>query len=238
MEKRLILNSHGGNYSDYYDHWFDAVHSSPPGTPVWIRNSRVFPLRRESFETLERFGIPTPAWGTVKDLKLSKLGKVVVYTDETYHQGMGKELISVFEAWEKYPDLLASEYVDNPFYRFDPLSMDKAYISVSRRYLMVGNSAWVMEYRSENDWRSNVGEVDIEFIGELKDEDLRDKMLSMMKHYKSPIFALDVVPQSKDVWLCTDLNLAPGMHNCGIRDFVNARQACELIKDFYFEHCT
>lgn len=240
MSKHLILNSRGGNYYDYMDMHFDSPHFSPPGTPTWYRNSRVFPDRTECYRTLERFDIPTPIWGLVKRLKLPNANPktlIVVYTDELSHQGYGKELMSLHQANEKYPDCLCVEYVYSVDFYSNRMSIGKGGDGISRRYLMIGESAWELEYRSQIDWRSNVGEVDIDVLGPLKDDTLKMKMIDMMKEYRSPIFALDVVPESEERWLCTDLNLAPGMDNVGMKEFVGPKQASDLIKDFYHKYC-
>lgn len=233
-DKKLVLNSHGGNYSDYYDHHFESPYFCPPGTPTWVRNSRSFPLREESFRELERASIPTPRWGKVSALadELIELEQppvqVVVYTDESYHQGMGKELCGLDFALHAYPNLLACEYIP-------PFSSE--FKGISRRWLMIGESAWTLEYRSTSDWRSNVGEVEIDVLGPLEDKILKSKLIQLMVQYKSPIFAIDVVPARGDLWLATDLNLAPGMHNSGIKEFVPPAKAASLVKEFYHEYC-
>lgn len=233
-EKHLILKQR--YYYDYYDHHFSSIYFAPENTPVWHRNSRDFPNRTECFNKLKEYGIPTPVWGIVRDMANSD--KLVVYTDELSHQGFGKELLSAEDALEKYPDHLCSQYIySEAFYKARVAAGGKPYGGISRRYLMIGEFGWVLEYRAESDWRSNVGNVDIDVLGPLSDWPLVDKMIGMMREYKSPIFALDVVPVSEAEWLCTDLNLAPGMAGCGINELVPAVQAAEQIKDFYYKYC-
>jgi len=244
-QPRLILNNFGANYIDYYDHHFDAPYRFP-SAPVWKRNSRVFPDRAEQFLSLTESGILTPPYGQVRDIgklihNINPETLLVVYTDQSYHQGYGKILIPYSQAILTYPDNLSVKYCyAEPYYLEKASLTGRTYESISRRYLMIGKSAWVLEYASTTDWRSNVGEVDIDVSGELKDQELYSKLIELMKRYRSPIFAIDVVPnqgQTSVEWLATDLNLAPGMHNVGIKEFVGPKQAYQLILDFYYEFC-
>jgi hypothetical protein len=219
---------------DYYDFWLDK---RAPGVPVWERNTRAdFPPRREQFRVLDEAlsrhlvgDVCVPPWG-VGDAGGCGYGartapdtRVVVYFDETMHQGEGKRLdvrrnVGPDECW--------AEFVDPP-----------GGCGQSVRWLKVGHYEFVLRYVSTGDWRSNVRTDSIEVeelalpkgAGALCDE--------LQRRYRSPLIAVDLaVAEDGSIW-ATDLNLAPGLRGTGVQDYLPARACADEIRRFYYEVC-
>lgn len=223
LSKKLILNT-GGLYVDYYDHHFD-LRAFNQGAPVWNRNVRKdFPKRRESLIALEWASWSTPRWGPVAAFVNFPQQRVVVYTDETMHQGIGKELLTVEQARAKhYDELLCTFFVDSA-----------GASAISRRWLAVGHRVLVFEYESRDDWRSNYDTTDIRFVEELSS--CPESLRRLMSAYTTPIIAIDCVQaRGTSRWLATDLNLAPGMRGSGIEDIISPAECASLIKEKFYE---
>jgi hypothetical protein len=204
----------GGLYIDYYDLWFE--HRTLNQTaPVWNRNTRDFPSRREGFITMQEHGIPCVPNGLVKNMIVDDATFVVVYTDETMHQGLAKELLSAREAKNDHYDKWCSVFIRN----------SKG--TISHRRLSIGCRTFLIEYQSNDSWRSNHQTNSIRVVDELTQQ---ESERNLMHKHASPILAIDYVYDDK-VWLATDFNLAPGMRGTGIEDVVNSRTAHKLIVD-------
>ena len=215
------------NFGDYYDHWFDleADHT----------------LRRVGTDGLDRFcqlhlmerqGLKVPPYGTVKQLlgpparygapemrnpRLSKkCTRLVVYIDEKAHCTEGKVLLSLDQALEQYPDCLASEYIEGcP--------------GVSWRFLQIGKHGFWIEYKSDEDWRSNYGEGYIKIIGH---EEGWGKV-GNIPLFKLPLYAIDFA--IADELYAIDFNIAPGVRGSGVERLLPPKEAAETIKTAYFE---
>lgn len=217
------LALHSPGWLDYYDHWFD---SRAPGIPTWNRNGRAFPTRREGFEQMQRAGIPTAPSGVVAALARAHPDQqLVVYVDETQHQGLGKELLPAAEAARQHPERLASLY----------LPPDDGRV-VSLRLLRVGARAFAIRYEGGADWRSNHGTEAIDLIDSPLLAAHDGALEALMRQNRSPLLAIDLVPHQGH-WYATDLNLAPGMRGTGLSDALPSRQAVEVIKEAFFAYC-
>ena len=213
------------NFADYYDCWFDR--------------DAEYTLRRYGTDGLDRFcqlhlmernGLKVPAYGDVRQLiegparygapearrpRLSKkCQRLVVYTDPKAHCTEGKILVSLDEALEKYPDCLATEYIEGCY-------------GVSWRYLQLGLHGFWIEYKSNEDWRSNYGDGDNFVIGHT--EGWGPKPFCI----KLPLFAIDFA--IGDELYAVDFNIAPGVQGSGVHKVLTGREAAESIKQAYFE---
>jgi hypothetical protein len=223
-------------YTDYYDCMLDR---RGPGVPVWRRNTRDdFPTRREQLNALacafERFpltGGGVPRWGIGREQHhpasgRSRVGlgeRVVVYEDETMHQGLGKRLGSLagvlgHECW--------AEFVPHP-----------ATGGESVRWLRVGALGFVLRYRSPGDWRSNVGTDEIKVEATTLPPSVDALCEHLMRIYKSPLLAIDLAVSYWGAMFATDLNLAPGLRGSGVEDHLRPTACAEAIKAYYYEVC-
>lgn len=231
----------GGWYTDYYDFWFDRKDSSDV---IWNRNDREFPNRTEQFKIMNKHFMSivlssapqdyVVAWAdTPYDMSkiTGSIKDVVVYTDETMHMGLGKEILPLKEAVQKYPHCLATIFYENPF--------PEQGKSVSRRLLMIGKKPFLLEYISYQDWQSNVGDGDVNILDEEIPQQLINLSIDIMRELKSPLLAIDFVPQKLNndriIWNATDLNLAPGLKGSGMEKKLSGKLVTEELKKSYLE---
>ncbi|HEX2973352.1 MAG TPA: hypothetical protein VHP11_13540 [Tepidisphaeraceae bacterium] len=195
------------DFLDYYDHHFDRE-----GIPFHRLASFNF-SRPEMLRILqEEMGSLVPRHGIGKDTIISSadLGAVwVVHRDLRAHRGEGKVLCSGHGVLELYPQAFVVQYI--------------AADSHSFRYLQIGNRAFWLSYHSQNDWRSNVGDVKVLCLGETKPTFIKPKW---------SLFAIDyVVNSSEGPFYAIDLNTAPGLTGTGIEKLLPPTVAAQLIKD-------
>lgn len=237
MSGPLALAPYG--WLDHYDHMMDR---RAPGVPVWQRNTRDdFPTRREQLRVMgEAFhrrieeGRPVgdvPRWGVgARELNVELWAcpvrdhdKVVVYFDETMHQGEGKRLDLKCNVG---PDECWADFIEPP-----PTGGE------SVRWLKVGRFEFALRYRSSGDWRSNVRTDYIEVEELSLPAGACDLCDELMRRYRSPLLAIDFAVSSDGSKWATDLNLAPGLRGSGVEDYLSGRACAEEIKRFWYEVC-
>jgi len=184
----------------HYDHWFDHEGYE------FRRVSTEGMSRPEMLRWLSTVGFTTPRHGRVRDIA-PLLKKLVVYTDEGSHRGEGKLLLPSIETQEKYPDAYASEYIESPPESF--------------RLLQIGARSWILRYRSDDTWRSNVGEVEIA---------IQSEGSGYHPHIDAPLFAVDCVYDRDGNRYAVDYNIAPGIRWTGVEDRVSGQEIVALIK--------
>ena len=195
------------DFNEVYDHWFDN-----DGDIIFERNSRSGMSRPEMLKQLEEWDFRVPFYGNPKDVALkyqknlgyivsgfnssSKLADflVVLHHDIDSHRGENKEIMFVSEAIAKYPNTFCTVFIPFPQNKIPQKSE-------SYRFLKIGKRNFWLKYHSSNDWRSNCGDVYIEFISEA--DAYFNKVL------KSPLYAIDFV--SWDTYYAVDFNIAPGI---------------------------
>jgi len=223
---KLVLRS---NFRDYYDHWLD------PMADHTLRRFTTDGMDRFSqLHFMERNGLTVPAYGPVswllnplprygapeaRNCRLSKkCKKLVVYTDQRAHCGEGKLLLDPEQALADYPECLASEYIgDCP--------------GISWRLLQVGMHTFWIEYRNNDDWRSNYGDfITFQIIG--KEQGWAKHPERNITLFKLPLFAIDFA--LGDQLYAVDFNVAPGIRGTGVEDLLPPREAADSIKAAYF----
>ena len=209
------------DFWDYYDQWFDSNYGDGL---VFERISTGGMSRQEMFRFFEKIGLAVPVHGTVKTIvtsfekliddpglneKLFNMEEIVVYTDTQSHRGEGKIKIKRAEALEKYPDHFCSEHI----------TASPTGHGVSYRFLQVGKRVFWLRYTSRDDWRSNCGDVVIDFLGEEKSR--------YHPKISYPLFAVDFIFAGKAYAI--DLNIAPQIRGTGIEGVLPAKEAAEQI---------
>ena len=183
--------------------------------------------RLEMLEFMDKILFNTPIYMKVSKFnecfKYNPKTKIVVYLDLTSHRGENKELLTIEEAYEKYPNNLASLYIDS-----------NCKFAVSYRYLKIGNYYFWINYISKNDWRSNVGEdiqISINSFGDLTNPMYKvvDKKINM------PLYAIDFVQDKDNNHYAIDFNIAPGIKGIGIENYLSAKEIVESIKYYIKE---
>lgn len=202
------------DYRDYFDHMFDLS-----GTP-FIRFSQDFLSKKNQLALLSAAGFLVPRSNYLYKLIYSYdwIGKYVVYTDPSMHRGEGKILLnrediimgklddpSLFECY-------ASQFIDT-----------NSTQPKSHRILNIGRRQFKIEYTSDDLWRSNCGNVKIEFCGELEESCKIPSPLDTRA-----LWAIDFVGT-----FTVDLNTSPGLIGSGIEDILTATEVVDLLKEFY-----
>lgn len=198
MKLKLVSDFH-----DYYDPWFDR-----DGDTVFRRMTTDGPSRIQMFDIFskKKSVYNPPIHGIVRDI-WKESQKLVVYTDLRAHCGEGKELLPSEQAYQKYPYAFASEYIET----------DKP---ASLRTLQIGWVSYYIHYESDDKWRSNVGDVNIELRG----------MGAQNEHLEEwPLVAIDYVI-GKNGPQAVDLNVAPGIRHTGIEDHLKGPEVVDLIR--------
>lgn len=211
------------DFIDYYDHW--AAGSWQSCDCVLDRRMDSGPARKEALEILSASGFNVPRNGIVEALVSEIIGdavdpvrrwmmesiNLVVYTDEKAHAGEGKVLLSMESALCDFPKLFACEY----------LPTDVLGVAESYRYLRVGSRQFWLKYTSSDDWRSNCGDVDVEFIcEELPSDVVRPTM-------RYPLYAIDFILAGR--LYAVDLNVSPKICGTGVENLMTSLQAYEQI---------
>lgn len=221
---KVRLNS---DFLDYYDAWFDLESDT-----VLDRKMVSGPNRIEMYKMLNMIGLKTPKFGMVAELykdlgtqnggtsalKSSGYGKMVelvVFTDINAHAGEGKLKMSLDEARERFPGHFAAQFIPTA----------KTFASRTERLLVIGRKHYWLEYVSNDDWRSNAGDVSINQL------DVRfSQHAGTMNEIKSPLYAIDFVAVGSER-LAIDFNTSPGISGTPIQDLMSGAQVAGAIKE-------
>lgn len=199
---RVYLRS---DFSDYYDHHFEA-RLGAPGEVCFRRFTTDGEDKPGQWRHLARAGFAVPMWGTLLSLreKLDDRDMVVVHLNPHAHRGEGKQLMTFGSAKVTYQgNTLAQRFVGGG--------------GRSVRWLKVGAMCWELRY-SSGDWRSNVGDVTVEVVGE---------RIPFADY--PPLAAVDLV-KAGDALYAVDYNIAPGLRGTGMEDVLKPAEAAGLIK--------
>lgn len=191
------------DFRDYYDFMFDR------SGEVFERYSKSELHRRDAFELLSRAGYQILPHGTAAQL-YSRMGEqlVVAYDDPTAHCGNGKRRATLSSL---PPETYCSLYRPQP-------------AALSFRELWIGR-LWIgLCYRSDDEWRSNVGNVAIISSGISEDIPRPD----VFRDY--PLVAVDLI-ESMENGYAVDFNTAPGLHY-PIKDLLSATLVVDYLKEF------
>lgn len=212
------------DFRDYYDHVFDLV-----GDHVITRNQKDTVTRTKWFNMMGSFGVNVIPYGEPKDIKEFLLDgvedkatirrildtqKLVVYTDEYAHKGEGKELLTLRQASNKYPEHLASRYIDT---------------ATTTRYLKIGCRHFYLNYTSLDDWRSNCGTVICEFVSE--EEELTPEDIYVNPIQRTVMYAIDFVEFNGKMF-AIDFNSAPSWRGTEVEKILSPRDVRDTIEKF------
>ena len=230
----LRLNS---DFRDYYDHHFAPSYQKDGF--CFDRLSRTDLDRKAMFARLKQLSLATPEHGIVKHLfeayqeslnlqgyrdkdllGMLELMQVVVYTDPFAHAGEGKIRCSYTEAMRDHPDRYASIFIPQ----------NAAGTGTSLRLLRIGRRQFWLRYTSQDDWRSNAGDVSIEVLCEE-----RPMALSLTQKQPEPLLAIDFISGPGNTLLAVDYNTAPMLRGTGIEDRLTAAQVYEEITVWFDE---
>ncbi len=210
------------DFRDYYDWAFDGT-----GHEFVRIAANAGPNKREQFRILENAGFKIPPVGPLDELAdmyewaEGRIRYVVAYTDETAHVGEGKELWSI-NKWKSNPHMSGNRRHVEKWATFCSAFVEGPR-GVSWRRLQVGPHVFWIEYRSDDDWRSNCGAGDIELLECQMDAGYHPTI-------RLPLFAVDFVHGAKDMY-AVDFNVAPGVSGSGVQRVLPAEDAVRAIED-------
>jgi hypothetical protein len=209
------------DYRDWWDYAFDL------DGDFFYRMSTGGMSRREMFTFMEGIGMSVPTHGIVKnianrllaefdvedlrDIAAEHLIDLVVYINEQAHRGEGKLRMPAAEALQRFPDHYCSEFIP----------ATQTGVGHSLRFLQVGARKWWLEYWSEDDWRSNVGEGGVKILCEAEP--------GYHPKVEQAMFAIDFVKAAGRLY-AIDYNIAPGL--APLNGHVKASELVEELKRF------
>ena len=216
MKLKLI-----SDFTDYWDYMMDSEGE------IFRRVTTDGLNRHELLEYLQKLEFTVPCYGSVKELSaiLKPQDRIVLHHDIWAHRGEGKELSTITEAILKYPDTLATQFI-----QFNVPGTPPEVKGLSWRYLQVGTESFWLEYTSTEDWRSNCGEGDIKLSFRDKTELFSNHQYEDLLKFKFPLFAVDFVPDG-DTLYAVDFNIAPG--TAPIKQLMTPREVVDAIKKAY-----
>lgn len=214
------------DFYDYYDHWFERCNNADFEL---IRNSRSKISKQDQFKILRSCDFNAIGIGLYRKVQYGFIDNsretttppdvnVVVYTDEYAHAGEGKILISFQEATKKYHNHLFSLAVDTK-------GINK---STSKRYLSVGDYKIWLEYKSDHEWMSNCGDVEITILS----ADKTPSNTLPMDFYR-PLYAIDFVEDLNGCLIAIDYNESPAINGTGLENIYKPREIYELILEWF-----
>lgn len=201
------------DFLDYYDHWFDGSDSNI----TFERMSTGGMSRREMFQFFADNGIKTPEFGQVTDIwnTIDKsLCNIVVYVNERAHRSECKILMKFGQSMQHARDCFASRHIPSR-------ENERA---VSERFLAIGDLFFWLKYSSDDFWRSNYGNVEIEIVPKTEYEKYPYIGFGL------PLYAIDFVRSVDNILYAIDFNIAPQIKGTGIEDIVPARKVVYEIK--------
>jgi hypothetical protein len=218
MDIKLSLNS---DFHQYYDAWFDQDLNQCGRWKQFDRLSNSDEISRyRMFLNFYEWKLNTPEFGFIGyDLSFNE-HKFVVYSDAYSHAGEEKILANRFAA-ESMLGKLYSKYIkSSPF-------------SSSYRYLKIGNKEFYLYYCSDDDWRSNCGNVTINLLDKMWAKNKFPFMGNVPQNIW-PMLAIDFVEEwETGKFYAIDFNCAPGIDGTPIEDMYSGKEIVNLLKEWY-----
>lgn len=191
------------DFRDCYDHHFAG---SWTDYPVWRRYAGQSPRHRsEDHRLLQESGLVAPEGASLGLWPGRTL--VVAYTRPAAHRGEGKRM--------GYADTLLENDVPPATWAVPWIGGDVSR-GRSLRLLSVGRSHYWLSYRQRdpNEWRSNVGDVEVAWADihlERFERTAMDAAARLQLLLREPMVAIDFADEGAGSWVAIDLNTAPGV---------------------------
>jgi len=201
------------DFVDYYDHQFDAKGD------IYERFSSTASTRADDLKYLADLGWTTPFYGISRNVipyVITELGTsalhFIVYLNEHAHRGEEKLKVTAEVALERFPDHFVVLYIrpDVP--------------SKSYRFLQIGKKPFILIFKSNDEWRSNCGDVEVRLMREGKD--------GYHPTIHRPMFAIDYIVANKSL-IAVDFNTAPGLKQTGLENVMKPHEVYREIHEAY-----
>lgn len=200
------------DYNDYYDYQFAN------GDKIWQRCMTDGPDRIGILNTLKYLDLTVPRYGT----DTYHYQDAVVHKNINSHCGEDKVYVFLNRATIIEPTDFLVEFIKPD---------EKA---TSYRYLSLGKYGWWLKYSSDDEWRSNVGNVKIDHIpcpipyGTTEYGNMINAFSKLDKIL--PIFAIDFVLSSGKLY-AVDLNMSPGSRFTNVDRSAHPKKLADGIKE-------
>jgi len=209
------------DFIEPYDHWFDVGERKSMWTV--FRRSRGC-SRWQGFQRLADMNLRVPYYGTVCEMYDILLGRppIVLYHDEYAHRGEEKELVILHPGTlDRHPQTFAALYIKPENNR-----------PISYRYLRLGLWTCWLRYMSDDKWRSNCGDVQIDVYSQDPTACLSfpDEFVDL---HSVPLLAIDFVKSWSGMWWAVDYNTSPGIKHTPVLDLITPQDIVVSIKEFY-----
>lgn len=208
------------DFHESYDHMFDVGETDS----TWNRMS-VDMVRRSALNVLQQMRLNVPYYDNVSnmyDLMSTFNPLVVVYTEAFAHRGEGKKWTRLsLETLQKHCNDLAMLYVaqrDRPG-------------SVSYRYLRMGRRTMWLRYESDDEWRSNCGNVEITEIS--RPSEMQFTNAGLLDPQDRPCIAVDFVSSIGGKWWAVDFNTSPGVDHTPFTETYSPEEIVNSIKEWF-----
>lgn len=193
------------NFTDYYDN--TAKEYNVPSVPnkCYDRNTRIYVHRAQSIKFLKSLGINTITLKPVSQLSRYD-DDVVVYIDDTLHEGQGKVVVSANVALRNFSNCVCTKY----------------YPDVSKTYkvLQVGEKRYNLSFDK------TTGETEEDFSHGLL-SDIKILTPSYNKNINIPIFSIDYIETETDM-IATDFNEVEKLNKLNFNTILKPE---EIIKE-------
>lgn len=201
------------DFIDVYDHHFDLMLEPEPHNE-FLRMSKTSLSRGKALDYLRMNEFSTVHYGIIPMMKarLNPEDLVVVYLDEYAHQGVGKDLMTLDMAEQFYPESLVAEYIG-------------AFPSLSMRDLFIGSQKIRLIYKSDHEWKSNVGNVDIKLYSY--------EYVYSRPFINYPMIAVDYVFDENKEHYAIDFNTAPLIKHSPVTEIMSPQEIVHEIKSWY-----
>lgn len=204
------------DFRDCYDKYFTTT--LMPYDAIFTRVMKTFVPKHQQFQVLSHMGLSTPLIGIIRDMfnaghRLDQW--VVVYGDLFEHASGGKRIMLLKDAMEFYPDNFCSVFIE-------PKENATSY-----RFLQVGARAFWLKYKSDDQWRSNVGDVKVEVLRET------DPKYAI----GYPLLGIDFIEHvdgGLDKRDAIDFNTSPSLTPLMVDGFMTEKQMYQEIHNWFF----
>lgn len=219
MNLRLL-----SDFREDYDIWFDREGQ------IFTRFAEDFLTKRNQLTLLDAAGFNTPKHNYLYKLynyvnwsEDDSIKNFVVYINHLAHRGEGKIVLTREDVSKESLKEFSKDSILN-CYASQYISTEDKPSNKTHRILNIGNRQFRINYSSDDPWRSNCGNVKVEFDTEI----FGDMMIPSPLEGRA-LWAVDFAGGI----FAIDLNTSPGLRGTGIEDVLKPKEVVDLIKEFY-----
>lgn len=185
------------DFTDYYDDLQDSTSEI-----VYNRVLKTTEQRGTLLKQLREMGIKTIDIKQVNQFTTLD-DKIVVYTDPTLHNGLGKKIMDVQEAQQMYYNSLASLYISESKYTV--------------KFLQIGKRRITMYFKKNDSHTLDMGQLD----------SIAESPSEFNRRVGCPIYSIDYI-SSNGALLATDFNKCENLARLGINKYITG---CNIMAE-------